>query len=64
MIINFLRLILGFGEFEAKGGFPERFLNLCTVNGITLWQVQNDGVKVKACTSVKAYKNIKKSARK
>ncbi|MBR3788620.1 MAG: sporulation protein YqfD [Clostridia bacterium] len=63
MIINFLRLILGFVEFEAKGGFPERFLNLCTVNGITLWQVQNDGVKVKACTSVKAYKNIKKSAR-
>lgn len=48
MIINFLRLILGFVEFEAKGGFPERFLNLCTVNGITLWQVQNDGVKVKA----------------
>ncbi|MBQ6936079.1 MAG: sporulation protein YqfD [Clostridia bacterium] len=63
MIINLLRLILGFVEFEAKGGFPERFLNLCTVNGITLWQVQNDGVKVKACTSIKAYKNIKKSAR-
>lgn len=63
MIINFLRLIFGFVEFEAKGGFPERFLNLCTVNGITLWQVQNDGVKVKACTPIKAYKNIKKSAR-
>ncbi len=63
MIINFLRLILGFVEFEARGGFPERFLNLCTVNGITLWQVQNDGVKVKACTSVKAYKSIRKSAR-
>ena len=64
MIINFLRLLLGFVEFEAKGGFPERFLNLCTINGITLWRVQNDGVKVKACTSVKAYKNIRKSARK
>lgn len=63
MIINFLRLILGFVEFEAKGGFAERFLNLCTINGITLWQVQNDGVKVKACTSIKAYKNIKRSAR-
>lgn len=63
MIINFLRLIFGFVEFEAKGGFPERFLNLCTINGITLWQVQNDGVKVKACTPIKAYKNIRKSAR-
>ncbi|MBE6747987.1 MAG: hypothetical protein E7557_02025 [Ruminococcaceae bacterium] len=64
MIINFLRLLLGFVEFEAKGGFPERFLNLCTINGITLWRVQNDGVKVKACTSIKAYKSIRKSARK
>lgn len=64
MIINFLRLIFGFVEFEAKGGFPERFLNLCTVNGITLWQVQNDGVKVKACTPIKAYRNIRKPAHK
>ena len=63
MIINILRLVFGFVDFEAKVGFPERFLNLCTINGITLWQVQNDGVKVKACTSIKAYKNIRKSAR-
>lgn len=64
MIINLLRLLLGFVEFEASGGFPERFLNLCTINGITLWNVQNDGVKVKACTSLKGYQNIRKSARK
>lgn len=63
MIIDILRLVFGFVEFEAKGGFPERFLNLCTINGITLWQVQNDGVKVKACTSIKGYKSIRKSAR-
>lgn len=64
MVINLLRLFLGFVEFEATGGFPERFLNLCTINGITLWNVQNNGVKVKACTGVKGYKNIRKSARK
>lgn len=64
MIINFLRLLLGFVEFEASGGFPERFLNLCTINGITLWNVQNNGVKVKACTGAKSYKNIRKSAKK
>ncbi|MBR2877062.1 MAG: sporulation protein YqfD, partial [Clostridia bacterium] len=62
MIINLLRLILGFVEFEAKGGFSERFLNLCTINGITLWNVINDGVKVKACTDIKSYKRIRKSA--
>ena len=64
MIIKLLRLIVGFVEFQASDGFPERFLNLCNINGITLWNVQNDGVKVKACTSIKAYKNIRKPAHK
>ena len=56
--------MLGFVEFQATDGFPERFLNLCNINGITLWNVQNDGVKVKACTSINAYKNIRKPAHK
>lgn len=64
MLIKLIRLFLGFVEFEASDGFAERFLNLCTINGITLWQVQNTGVKVKACTPLKAYKNIRKVARK
>lgn len=63
MLVTVLRLILGFVEFEASGGFAERFLNLCTINGITLWNVINDGVKVKACTDIKSYKTIRKSAR-
>ncbi len=63
MIIKLLRLLLGFVEFEATKGFSERFLNLCTVNGITLWNVQNNGIKVRACTSINGYKNIRKSAR-
>ena len=58
VLITFLRMLFGFVEFEAIGGFPERFLNLCYINGITLWNVQNDGVKVKACTPIKAYRNI------
>lgn len=64
MIIKLLRLLLGYVEFQATGGFPERFLNLCNINGITLWNVLNDGVKVKACTSIKAYRNIRKPAHK
>ncbi len=64
MFINFLRLILGFVEFEATDGFTERFLNLCTINGINLWNVRNDGVKLKAFTDIKSYKGIKKTAKK
>ena len=64
MVIKLLRLIFGYVEFKAEGGFPERFLNLCNINGITLWNVKNNGVKVEACTPVKAYRNIRKPARK
>ena len=64
MIIKLLRLLFGYIEFQATDGFPERFLNLCNINGITLWNVQNDGVKVEACTPIKAYKNIRKPAHK
>lgn len=62
MIIDVLRFVKGYVSFEAEGGFPERFLNLCAVNGIVLWNVKNDGVKVCACTSCDGYKNLDKPA--
>lgn len=50
-MIKLLRLLQGYVVFEACGGFVERFLNLCKINGINLWNVKNDGVKVVAFTS-------------
>ncbi len=61
-MISIFRYVSGYVEFCADGGFPERFLNLCKLNGISLWNVKNDGVKVKACTSAREFKNIKKPA--
>ncbi len=60
--VSVLRYITGYVEFCAQGGFPERFLNLCKVNGLSLWNVENDGVKVKACTSAREFKNMEKPA--
>lgn len=57
-MIKFLRLIQGYVMFEASGGFTERFLNLCKNNGLNLWGVKNDGVKVVAFTSAAEYKRI------
>ncbi len=51
MIIELLRAVKGYITFEASGGFPERFLNLCRMRGIVLWNVKNDGVKVSAFTN-------------
>lgn len=63
MLVKLLRSIFGYVEFEATGGFAERFVNLCALNGINLWDVKNDGVKVLACTDFNGYKRMRKCAR-
>lgn len=57
-MIRLLRYIKGYILFEAQGGFPERFLNLCKNHSIDLWSVENDGVKVKAYTDAKSYNRL------
>lgn len=58
-MIQILRLIKGYVEFCAQGGFPERFINLCNIKGINLWDVKNDGVKVIAFTTEKEFQALK-----
>ena len=58
-MIQILRLIKGYVEFCAEGGFPERFINLCNIKGINLWDVKNDGVKVIAFTTEKEFQALK-----
>ncbi len=58
-MIHILRLLKGYVEFSAEGGFPERFINLCNINGINLWDVKNDGVKVIAFTTEREFQELK-----
>lgn len=58
-MIQILRLIKGYIEFCAEGGFPERFINLCNIRGINLWNVKNDGVKVVAFTTEREFQELK-----
>ena len=57
-MIQLLRLFKGYILFCAQGGFPERFINLCQLKGVVLWNVKNDGVKVYACTPIVQYNEI------
>lgn len=57
-MIKILRLLKGYVEFCAEGGFPERFINLCHIRGINLWDVKNDGVKVIAFTTEREFKAL------
>lgn len=63
-MISIIRYVSGYVEFCAEGGFSERFLNLCKLNGISLWNVENDGVKVNACTSAGEFQRIETPAKK
>lgn len=64
LFVNFLRFIFGYICFTATGGFPERFLNLCRLNKITLWDLQNKNGVISACTDCGGYKRIRSVARK
>ena len=61
-MIQILRLLKGYVEFCAEGGFPERFINLCNIKGINLWNVKNDGVKVFAFTTECEFKELEMPA--
>ncbi len=62
LIIKLIRYIIGYVTFEAVGGFPERFVNLCTKNRIPLWNMKNQNKCITADTTVRGYKNIRQSA--
>lgn len=61
-MIQVLRLLKGYVKFCAEGGFPERFINLCNLKGINLWNVKNDGVRVVAFTTEREFQELEKPA--
>lgn len=54
---------MGFVTFTARGGFSERFINLCSQNRVVLWDIKNRGGVIYANTSIKGYKRVRDSAR-
>lgn len=55
MIIQLLRYLLGYINFKAKGGFADRFINLCAKEGIPLWNVQNIKNNITGSTTIEGY---------
>lgn len=64
LVLNFIRFIMGYVCFTAHGGFPERFLNLCRMRGILLWDLRSiDGI-IHAKTDRPGYRRIRSVAKK
>ncbi|MBQ2775663.1 MAG: sporulation protein YqfD [Clostridia bacterium] len=60
-ILHFLR---GYVRLKAQGGFPERFLNLCSNKKIPLWNVESRGGILLANTTPNGYRQIRTPAKK
>ena len=63
-IIKGLRFARGRVRFEARGGFLERFINLCAAQGLPLWDGRRRGEAYTACTTPGAYRKMRHCARK
>lgn len=62
-LVEFLRFVTGYAEFTGTGGFSERFINLCSVHNIPLWNVTYLDGCFTARTTIEGYFRIAVCAR-
>lgn len=63
-VSRIFRLFSGYVRFCARGGFPERFINLCGKEQIPLWNISGGKREMYANTSLRGYRKIRSCARK
>ena len=59
-----LFFIFGYILFQAQGGFPERFINLCHVRGVKLRNLKSENGVLYAATSLTSFRKIRFCAKK
>lgn len=64
LVLRFIRFLLGYVCFTAENGFPERFINLCNLNKINIWNLKSSGSVITACTDRQSYRRIRPVAKK
>ena len=58
ILVRIFRFLRGYVEFEVRGGFTERFLNLCARMNLDLWGVKRKGDKLIARIDARAYHRL------
>lgn len=64
IILKLLRWLFGYVVFQAKGMFPERFINLAARSDIALWNVKSSQGAMQACVAKSNYRALRPMARK
>ena len=57
-----LLFVFGSIHFRAQGGFAERFLNLCQVKGVRLYELSENGGTLFASTSLSSFRKLRRCA--
>ena len=64
MLLDFIRWLQGFVQFQIFGKYPERFINIVTKNGLSIWGTNKTGDILHARMYVRDYKRIRPYAKK
>lgn len=62
-LMRLLEFLLGWVEWEAEGGFPERFLNLASRHRIPLTRTHRQGISLLGCCYARHYRRLRPLAR-
>ena len=64
MVLKLFKYIFGYVIFNGTGGFVERFINLCAIRRITLWDVSLHDNTIRAKIRTKDFRKLRSIARK
>ena len=64
MVVLLLRYIFGFLRIRIDGEYPERFINLCKINGINLWNIIRIDDSIYANIEAKKFLHLRKFRKK
>ena len=64
ILVKLTNYLLGYVVFCARGGFSERFINLCSNNKIFIWDVRREGDCIFGCVEAADYRSLRVFAKK
>ncbi len=57
-MITLIQFLKGYLRIKVWGFSPERFMNLCSMRGILLWDIEKDGDAYYMCISIKGFRSL------
>lgn len=63
-LIDIIRFIRGYVGISIKGGFTERFINLCSLRGIHIWNLQPETDEIHGFITARKFKMLRSVAKK